>query len=162
MSPILSAVYRHCIRHLDSLHSQDVTRATFEPNGTQRWFASHPMPQPLMVEFSDSPVTTAPLIFQVIGQISRRKEIVKMRNAEGKVKKAIFWVECRADRASQAMWAHIPHSLGLIATKAESYLSLSRVFEIDRDSGILRLRMVWTASEALENQVCLPIHLILP
>lgn len=148
MSENLSAIYYQCVRHIDSLKPHDVGTIYFDYDGIRKWICSRTISQPLMFSFADTPVTAAPLIFQVIGQISNTKSVVKLRNSSGDVTRATFWAESRPDRASHALWGQIPRSLGLISAAADSYLSFSRLFEVDQDSGVMRLRIVWAPEQA--------------
>lgn len=150
-------IYRHCLYHIDSIDPLNLSNMLFDHDGGRQWICSRSLPKPLTIETIDTPVIDAPIIFQVIGQISRRKNLVRIRNPAGDMVKAVIWVECRDDRASRALWARIPRSLTLVSVAAESYLSHSKAFEIDPDSGIMRMRIVWSPNEGVDNKVPLSI-----
>ncbi|KZP11520.1 hypothetical protein FIBSPDRAFT_962179 [Athelia psychrophila] len=145
-------IYRHCLYHIDSIDPLNLSNMLFDHDGGRQWICSRSLPKPLTIETIDTPVIDAPIIFQVIGQISRRKNLVRIRNPAGDMVKAVIWVECRDDRASRALWARIPRSLTLVSVAAESYLSHSKAFEIDPDSGIMRMRIVWSPNEGVDNK----------
>lgn len=159
MSDNLLSIYRHCIRHVDSVQPADLRTYIYDHDGDKRWLCSHTVPQPLIMPFSETPVTTAPIIFEITGQIKSLNNVTEMRNHDGELKKAAFWVECRQNRASRALWGQVPQSLALLSSVSESYLSPYKLLEIDNDSGTVRLRIVWSANEALGETVSFQANL---
>lgn len=141
MTDNLDLIYRYCVYHLDSVNNK-IPDVHFEFDGTQKWLCSRSLPKPLSFSFSVDPITDAPLIFQVIGQISERKEPVVNQHFQE------IWIEGRSDAASRALWSHIPDSLNAISEAAHLSFNLSKLFEVDDHSGVVRLRVVWTPTQA--------------
>jgi hypothetical protein len=149
MTDNLNLIYRYCVYHLDSVTDQ-ISDLHFEFDGTQNWLCSRSLPKPLSFSFSVDPITDAPLIFQVIGQISERKKPVIDQHSQE------IWIEGRSDAASRALWSRIPDSLNAISEATHLSLNPSKLFEVDEHSGIMRLRVIWTQTRANVSCSMLP------
>lgn len=143
MSQNLLSIYQQCVHHIDSINPHDISTLHFNHDGARKWLCSCTIPQPLNFAFTDTPITSAPLILHVISQISNARSVNKVRGWNGHIKRVTFWVEKCPNRASRALWGQIPRSLGLISGASESFLSFSHLFEVDEDTGVMRLRIVW-------------------
>lgn len=137
----LWAVYHHCVRHLETLHHHRASDIQFDFDGDRSWTCSCSLPNPLNFTFSDEPVTTAPLIFQVIGQIARPNSTM---TSDGITERS-FWIESRPDRISRALWSQIPQSLDFLTQATNIDFNLSQFWEFDRVAGQMRLQIVWTS-----------------
>lgn len=145
----IHAVYQTCVSHLDAISTLDSSDIHFDFDNVQNWICSRSLPTPLSFDFCGKPITEAPIIFQVIGQISESKPIT-----QGELETS-FWIESRDDPVSRALWDRIPKSLEFIATSAKLKFDYSELCEL----GDRKLRVVWTPiSDARVVSIGFPIQ----
>ena len=150
MAKNLQVVYKHCVCHLDTVHHLIPSNIHFEFNGFSRHICSCSLPVPLNFEFSEMPVTDAPIIFQLTGNISDSDPII----TSDQPKETSFWVECRPDTISRALWSRIPRSLESIARASKLALNFSDLYKFDEETGSLKLRIAWTSMQTTEVSNC--------
>jgi hypothetical protein len=136
----LETVYQNCVQHLDCIDPACLSNIQFDFDGTQNWLCSRTLPTPLFFDFCSEPVTSSPLIFHVVGQISKSKPITKLHPTDA----TSFWIEPRSDTISRTLWSRIPQSIEAVTQAAKATFNSSELYETDSASGTARLRMVWT------------------
>lgn len=145
----LQELYRHSFRHLDSVHREPNINIKFDFDGYNTWFCTSPIPPTIVPQLSYEPLKESFIIFEAIGRVSTT------RHCEGPDinGQSTFWVESRNDLASRALWSQIPQSLGAIAKAAGIAFRLSRIFEVDLETGALRLQVSSTASANVSSTI---------
>lgn len=142
-SSTLQEIYRHCVSHLDSAHRNPNLQITFDYDGYKTWFCSSPIPPSIIPEFPE-PLNEFINIFVATGRVST------IRPCEGPDSsgRSIFWVEVegRNNLISRTLWGQIPESLIAISKAAGLAFAYDKIFEIDVEAGILRLRLTSTSS----------------
>jgi hypothetical protein len=140
MDQNLEIIYQNCVQQLDCIDPVCLSNIQFDFDGTQNWLCSRRLPTPLCFDFcSSEPVTSSPVIFHVVGQISKSKPIIESHPTDV----TSFWIEPRSDTISRTIWSRIPQSIEAVTQAAKVTSNSSELYETDSASGTARLRMVW-------------------
>lgn len=142
-------MYQSCIQHLDSVTPRGTVPIHFYPDGSRNHYqiCGRDLLEPLYIEFTGKQAEDAPIIFELIGQISLLKPIHPSQ-ADASTEPqthAKFWIECRPDVASRVFWHRIPAAFHAIAAQCDSPVDLSEVLEVDRDTGRILVCMKWSS-----------------
>lgn len=143
----LEHVYKHCVCNLDSVHHLMLSNIHFDFNGLNSHICSCSLPVPLNFECCTTPVTDAPIIFQVSGNINLNSIIMSDQSD-----KSSFWVECRPDTISRALWSRIPNSLESIARASKLSFNFSKIYKFNED-GLLKLCIAWTPAQKIHVSI---------
>lgn len=142
----MQEIYRNSVHHLDAVHYYSPGfKFKFDFDGYETYFCTTKIPQSLVPTVSallptaPAPVTDYITLFEVMGRLSETKtRTIEGPDSRGRTS---FWVECNSDSIWRAMWEQIPLSLGAISKATGISFRFSRLFEIDADTGVLRLRI---------------------
>lgn len=140
----MQELYRNSVHHLDAVHYYSTgINFKFDFDGYETYFCSSKIPRSLVPTVSallpaaPAPVTDSITLFEVTGRLSKAKAI----EGPDSLGRTYLWVECNSDSLWRAMWEQIPWSLGAISRASRTSFLFSRLFEIDADTGVLRLRI---------------------
>ena len=150
----LKIVYKHCASNLDSVHQLISSNISFDFDG-KNYICSCSLPTPLNFENCVLPVEDAGIFFQLIGTISDSDPIIISDQLEG----SLFWVKCRPDPISHALWSRIPQSLESISRASNVPLDFSKLYKYDDRTGSLKFCISWPVGKGARGiYVC--IHTI--
>lgn len=143
----MQEIYRNCVHHLDAVHYYN-QGINFEFNFDcyETYLCSSKIPRSILREptvsallnsVSALPIVDSITLFEVIGRVWKTKQI-EGPDSRGRTS---FWVDCNKDSIWRAMWEQIPSSLDTISDLSGINFRFSRLFEIDTDTGALRLQI---------------------
>lgn len=135
--------YRECIQHIDNATRFTSPEFEYNPNGFGRWYYSRTLPKAIQFDDGTSTVTAAPVIFEVVGQISKAEPITKDEDPCA----LFFCIESRPDPASRGHWQRIPEALKNIASGTGHNPDISKVFRKDPCTGRGFLRVNWNPAQ---------------
>jgi hypothetical protein len=152
MAENLQTIYKNCVCNLDTVDHLISSNIHFEFDGLNSHICSCSLPVPLNFECCEIPVTDAPIIFQVNGNVSSSDSIITSES--GQPNESSFWVECRPDTISRVLWSRIPQSLESIARASKLAFNLSKLCKLN-ESGSLQLRIAWNPRPVQKVSICL-------
>lgn len=132
--------YLQCTVHMDSIPSSVATHMQFDFNGVDQWICSRLLDHPLSIASILPAVSSAPLIFQMIGTIDtviHRRHVLNTRQSMS------FWLKSPMDTASRVFWSRIPTALATIAGVAGRPLHYGEFFGIDLQAQLCRIKIGW-------------------
>lgn len=134
--------YQSCVQHLDAVHRYSNMEFDFDFDGYDTWYCKSPIPETISTESPSGRISLDEVtnIFQVTGHISELKPF-QGPDSEGRIS---FWVEGRNDVISRGLWGQIRKSLNAISKASEIAFSFSKLFEVDSETGVMRMRLIMT------------------
>jgi len=121
----LQTVYKHCVCNLDSVHHLMSSNIHFNFNGLNHYICSCSLPMPLNFACCEMLITDAPIIFQISGNINVPNS--DPITTSDQPNECSFWVDCRPDTISRALWSRIPQSLESISRASKLALRSSKL-----------------------------------
>lgn len=142
MSYNMQVLYNSCVQHLDAVHRYSNIEFKFDFDGYDTWFCTSSIPETISTDSPSGQISVNEItnIFQVVGQVSELKPF-EGPDSKGRIS---FWVEDRNDLISRALWSQIQKSLEAISKASGIAFNFSKLFEVDVETGVMRLRLLMT------------------